>query len=292
MAKLSLHMINQAAKIFHGWFGMTPIQYCPLLSQKHLCPMIFKCDYFQPSGSTHLRSAFYFLSLLKDEEKKQGVAFIEQDMMSVAVAYAASLLNIPCMILLKNPPCAYLKKKLQQFHAYFVVAPQSAQQDITSWAQTLCCKNQRLLIPSLDDRFVAADGGSLGVELLKQIPQLKNVIVPMESGSIAEGLVFFLKRKFPDSVIIGVSPQGLQKTLDPSWKSLIDHHLEISQQSIDEAILWYLENYYTILSNQGALALAAALAPGFPKLHGPAAVILSSNCCDPKMAKKLLSSKL
>lgn len=45
----------------------------------------------------------------------------------------------------------------------------------------------------------------MGVELLKQIPQLKNVIVPMETETVIGGLLFFLKKKFPDSVLIGVS---------------------------------------------------------------------------------------
>lgn len=122
MARLSFKMIKEASKTFHGWFGITPIQYCPLLSQIHNCPMIFKCDYFQPSGSTYLRSAFFLLSFLKDEEKKQGIVFIEEQMRSEAIAYAASLLNIPCHIILKTAPSAYLKKKLMQFHATFQIA--------------------------------------------------------------------------------------------------------------------------------------------------------------------------
>lgn len=295
MARLSFKMIKEASKTFHGWFGITPIQYCPLLSQMHNCPMIFKCDYFQPSGSTYLRSAFFLLSLLKDEEKKQGIVFIEDKMLSTAVAYAASLLNIPCHIILKKAPSSYLKKKLLQFHATFQMAPSNEEKNIPSWTEKLCKEKNLILIPSrADPRSLAADGGTLGIELLKQIPQLKNVIVPMETETIIGGLLFFLKKKFPDSVLIGVSQKekNISKSFSKKTKQLmdhfLDHHMEVSEESLDFAIKWYLENYLSLLSREGAISLAATLDPSFPELHGPAAVLLSSNCCDPKTIRGFL----
>lgn len=64
--------------------------------------------------------------------------------------------------------------------------------------------------------------------------------------------------------------------------------MEISEDSLDCAIKWYLENYHSLLSREGAISLAATLDPSFPELHGPAAVLLSSNCCDPKTIKTFL----
>ncbi len=295
MARLSLKMIKEASKTFHGWFGITPIQYCPLLSQMHECPMIFKCDYFQPSGSTYLRSAFFILSLLKDEEKKQGIVFIEENMLSTAIAYAAALLNIPCHIILKKAPSLYLKKKLTQFHATFQIASECEETAISAWAENLSKEKKRLFIPSqATDTALAADGGTLALELLKQIPQLKNVIVPMETETVIGGLLFFLKKKFPDSVLIGVSQKekNFSKSFSKKTKQMmthfLDYHLEVSEQSVDQAVKWYLENYHSLLSQEGASSLAATLDPSFPKLHGPAAVILSSTCCDPHKIKRIL----
>jgi len=295
MARLSLKMIKEASKTFHGWFGITPIQYCPLLSQMHACPMILKCDYFQPSGSTYLRSAFFTLSLLKDEEKKQGIVFIEDKMLSPSMAYAAALLNVPCHILLKKAPFPYLEKKLKQFNASFQTLPKAKDNNILCWAENIAKEKKRLLIPpNASDQALAADGGTLALELLKQIPQLKNVIVPMETETVIGGLLFFLKKKFPDSVLIGVSQKekNFSKSFSKKTKLLMHHfldqHLEVEPDSVDLAVKWYLDNYHCLLSHEGASSLAATLAPSFPKLHGPAAVILSSSCCDPKKIKEIL----
>ena len=70
--KLSLKLIHEATKTLHGWFSKTPIEYSKPLSDILKVPVIFKCEHLQPSGSLHLRGAYFLLSKLSDIEKKQS----------------------------------------------------------------------------------------------------------------------------------------------------------------------------------------------------------------------------
>lgn len=294
MARLSLKMIKEASKIFHGWFSPTPIQFCPHLSLMHACPVILKCDYFQPSGSSHLRSAFYILSSLKEEQKRSGIACFTSPAQSLAYTYAASLLNIPCHVLLLETPERHYKKKLEQYHAEYEVLPSLSSKDLKMFI-TKRCEDMSVtcIFDSVDPKSAASEGGTMGIELLKQVPQLKNVIIPLKTHALAQGLVALVKKKFPDSVLIGVSLSQKGACSDlishASRQPIgLDHQIEVTEDAATQAQKWYLEHHLSLIAQEGALGLAAALDPSFPKLHGPTAIILSSNCCDPSALKNLL----
>jgi threonine dehydratase len=146
---------------------------------------------------------------------------------------------------------------------------------------------------SVDPKSAAGEGGTIGIELLRQIPQLKNVIMPLEKHALAEGLVALVKKKFPDSLLIGVNISKKGSSADVICKASkrlvgLDHQIEVTEDAATWAQKWYLEHHLSLIAQEGAGALAAALDPSFPKLHGPTAIILTSNCCDPSILKTLV----
>lgn len=283
MERLSLSLIKKAHHTFKGWFSPTPIEYSPFLSDLVKTPVILKHEFLQPSGSYKLRGYFYFLSTLKEEEKKQGVALCDPHNSAISLAYAAHLLKIPCTILTKETPSLILKKKLASFGAELLPFA-----DVEKFKET----STRVLFSSCDDtRLLAGCGGSLAIELLKDVPQLKNVIVPLGHGDLAGGLIFYLKRKFPDCVIIGCELDQKSMTL-PSYlvhelpislgsniKKMIDKSLSqkvvITEKELIAATKWLFSEHQISVEPFAAIGAACLLSSSLRLLEGPTAVLVT-----------------
>lgn len=274
-SRLSLKLIHDATKTLHGWFSKTPIEYSKPLSDILKVPVIFKCEYMQPSGSFHLRGAYFLLSKLSDTEKKQGITASCQGSLAVALAYAAHLLNIPCKLYLPLHTASIIQRKLLEFQSEFYLTDTTSNLDTTSW---LSLENQPLLM--------AATGGSLAVEIFKDIPQVKNIIAPIEHGDMMTGLAYYAKKKYPDITLVGCS-----HTTDPIERkkpSKIDHLSVHLQEELIEGVRWMLHHHQCLIDPSAAIVIAACLQENRPHLEGPTAVILSSRHIDTDKLKELL----
>ena len=264
MKKLSLSMIYEADKIIKGWFLPTPIQYCHELSMQHKVPFILKCEQFHPCGSNDLRGAFYYLSLLPCEIKKLGIALCGENDKIIAMAYVASLLNIPCHVYFKKKPSENIVQKLLFYSAQLHIGDYDYIKMSTDDLNLHLITNFNL--PS----FHASLGGSLAVEIVKQIPQVKNVIVPLDRKELCYGLTFYLKKKFVDLVVVGVTSK--KTALCP----FVDYHVRASIQNGNSAAKWYEKAHGGIIDSRGAVSLGACLNGLIPKLEGPTCLIIPS----------------
>ncbi len=273
--RLSLKLIHDATKTLHGWFSKTPIEYSKPLSDILKVPVIFKCEYMQPSGSFHLRGAYFLLSKLSDTEKKQGITAACQGSLAVALAYVAHLLNIPCKLYLPLNTDSIIQRKLLELQSEFYLTDTTSDFDTTSWL-------------SLDHKplLMAATGGSLAVEIFKDIPQVKNIIAPIGDGDMIAGLAYYAKKKYPDITLIGCN---LTEKKSPSiLKNKIDHLSLHLDEELIEGVRWMLHHHQCLIDPSAAIVIAACLQENRPQLEGPTAVILSSKHIDTDTLKELI----
>jgi|GEM_PF-1317777 len=315
--KLTLDLIYKTTKNLHHWFAKTPIEYSKPLSDLLKVPVIFKCEYLQPSGSAKLRGAYILLSTLTESQRKQGVAVCCCGDEAIAIAYVASLLNIPCDLYTPSSLSSLHKQKILSLGAHLHIAPYEHLHIARAWSQAKIDKQQTLSLHNNPLR-IAGSGGSLALELIKDIPQLKHVIVPVGEGDMMAGLTLFFRKKRPAVEVIGcehAQAPALTNALANKEKfSLFSPTSSIAQEisshlcplalttlsptspfvslhqdeEILEGMRWMLKHHQCLVDPSAALAIASCLQGRLPPMEGPTAVILPGKNVDSKYLHQLL----
>lgn len=323
MRKLSISLIRQATKTLHQWFLKTPIEYSKPLSDLLKVPIIFKCEYLQPAGSFKLRGAYFYLSQLTDAQKKQGIATCCIGDHGIALAYVSHLLNIPCTIYAPKIIPTFNKEKLLEFQAHLHFSRSECLQETLLWGKKQSTYRGFHFISSDDNSLImAANGGSLAIEIIKDVPQVKNFILPIGQGDMLSGLSYFVKKKYPDVTIIGCEHEEvaaltlslkknkaiptlptintlaheLNTSLAPKTFSIlkdsVDHITLHDEPAILEGVRWMLKYHQCLIDPSAAIVIAACLSKKLPPLEGPTAIVLSGKNIGESTLKHLISSSL
>lgn len=319
MRKLSVSLIRESTRTLHQWFLKTPIEYSKPLSDLLKVPIIFKCEYLQPSGSFKLRGAYVFLSQLTDTQKKQGISTCCSGDHGIALAYVSHLLNIPCHIYTpKNIP-SFNKEKLSQLHAHLYSSHSECYYETLLWAKEQSSHCKFHFISSSDNELLmAANGGSLAIEILKDVPQVKNFILPVGQGDMLSGLSYFVKKKYPDVTIIGCEHEEvaaltislkknkplfttpdistlayeLKRGLGLRTFSVLKENVDLvtlhSEEAILEGVRWMLKHHQCLIDPSAAIVIAACLSNKIPQLEGPTAIVLSGKNIGDSTLKHLI----
>lgn len=320
--KLNLSLINKTTKNLHQWFLKTPIEYSKPLSDLLQVPVIFKCEYLQPTGSFKLRGAYTALSALTHTERKQGVAACCIGNHGLAVAYVAHLLSIPCSIYAHQTMPLFYQTRIRELGAQLHLSPYSSFHETQHWAVSQSIHLHTHFIPSSDDPLMmAANGGSLAIEITKDVPQVRHVILPVGEGDMLAGLAYFLKKKHPQIHLIGCehqySPtltsslkqnrlvssgpaidtlaQELTRDMAPSAfsiiKSRVDHVSVHDEEAILEGMRWMLHHHQCLIDPSSAVVVAASLSSRLPRLDGPTAIVLAGKNMGTELLKRVLLTK-
>jgi threonine dehydratase len=317
MSKLSLSLIYKSARIFNQWFLKSPIEYSKPLSDLLKVPIIFKCEYLQPSGSFKVRGAYFYLSQLTDQQKKQGIATCCVGNHGMSLAYAAYLLNIPCHLYTPKSIPSFNKKKFLDYYAHIHLSSTESLQETLLWAkQQSSLHNYHFLSSYDEDSLMAANGGSLALEIIKDVPQIKNCILPIGHGDMLSGLSYFMKKKYPDINIIGCEHEKIaslsrlskrdplisdtasiptlaselsanlsEKTFS-FLKTRVDHVTLHPEEEILEGVRWMLTHHQCLIDPSSAIVIAACLNHKLPLLEGPTVVVLGSKNIDDLTLKR------
>lgn len=317
--KLSSSLFYKTTKNFHHWFAKTPIEYSKPLSDLLKVPVIFKCEYLQPSGSVELRGAYALLSALTHPQRLQGIRACCLGNEAIALAYAAHLLNIPCHLYTPSHLANLHKEKIIALGAHLHIAPHPHLHQTQEWAQQ-DLKQQPMLSLISSPLKIAGNGGSLAMELIKDIPQLKHVILPVRNGDMMAGAAFFLRNNYPGIEVIGCEhieapaltlslkkkkritsftpksllAQEMSSSLCPlAFQTLSEKPVALSlyhDEEIIDGMRWMLKHHQCLVDASSALTIAACLNGKLPPLDGPTAVVLSGKNVDPLLLTKILAS--
>lgn len=202
---LTLSTIQEAAARLQPYIHRTPSVKNSTLSAQFNTNVYLKLELFQKTGSFKIRAAFNKMLRLSPEQQKRGVVAVSGGNFAQAVAYAGTVLNIPTTILMpSHTPQNYVDAtqayggKIELFPDIKTAFEHADQYQREGLAQ----------LHPFDDPDIMAGNGTIGLELLEDIPELTDVVVSVGGGGLMSGVTVALKSLKPSIRIWSVETEG------------------------------------------------------------------------------------
>lgn len=202
---LTLDEVQAARLKIAPYVRHTPTERSDTLSRRLGTNLYLKLELFQKTGAFKPRGAFNKMLSLSEEERERGVVAFSGGNFAQAVAYAGSVLGVRTRILMPaSTPQNYLDAT-REYGAEVELVP--TLQAMIDGARAYTEEGMTFMHP-FDDPLMMAGNGTLGLELLADIPNLTDVIVSIGGGGLMAGLVTVIKTLKPDVRIWGVETEG------------------------------------------------------------------------------------
>ena len=199
---ISLDRIIEAHKKIAPYVNYTPLIYSNFLSQNRTVKL--KLESLQITGSFKLRGAMNKLLSLSEEQKTRGVIAVSTGNHGKGVAYASSFLGIKSTIYMSSMVPQYRKEAIESLGAKVeIIGSNSDEADLH--AREVSKKENIILIHPFDDEDIIAGQGTVGLEMLKEFPEVDTVIIPTSGGGLIGGIALALKFQKPSVKVIAVS---------------------------------------------------------------------------------------
>lgn len=295
-ASVTIADVWRAYKFLKPIMHHTPLSPSRTLRTMTGADIYLKAEHMQRGGSFKARGAAYKISRLSQEQLNAGVIAASAGNHAQGVAIAAAQYNTPCTIVM--PEGAPLAKvtATQEYGANVVLYGSTYDE-----AYQHCCELQQLsgatFVHAFDDPDVIAGQGSLGLEMLNDLPDADAIVVPIGGGGLISGIAIAARALKPDITIIGVQAAGAPSTrtsLDAGRpttlpaiqtiadgiatkrpgelnfsiiKELVDDVVLVDDEETIKAVLLLMERCKMMVEGAGAIGLASLLS-GVVKLKG------------------------
>jgi len=267
--------------------------------------LYLKLEGLQRTGSFKDRGSLNRLLHLTDEERARGVVTASAGNHAQAVAYHAQRLGIPCTVVM--PETAPLIKVVNTLGFGAKVKQVGLVLDDSAVeAHRLVHDEGMVMIHPFDDPLVIAGQGSIGLEIIEDVPRIDTVVVPIGGGGMISGIAIAIKQAYPRTRIIGVEADAApsatasrqageivrissHRTLAdgiatkqigqntfPIIEALVDDIVSVGEEDIAQAILLLLERQKTIVEGGAAVALAALMSKRMRVRAGESTVLVLS----------------
>jgi threonine dehydratase len=160
----------------------------------------------QPVGSFKIRGAYNKIVSIPLKERKHGVISYSSGNHAQGVAYAARAIGVKAVIVMPNNAPANKREATAALGAEIViVGPASSERQAK--AEELAAQHGYAIIPPYNDEQIVAGQGTMGLEILEDLPEVETVLVPIGGGGIISGIATAIKLSKPDVNVIGVEPE-------------------------------------------------------------------------------------
>jgi threonine dehydratase len=282
--------------------------------------LFLKPENQQPIGAFKLRGAYNKIASLSEEDRKRGVITYSSGNHAQGVAYAARALGVKSVIVMPENAPAIKREATAALGADIVlVGPGSAERQ--SKAEELAAQRGYVIVPPYNDEQIIAGQGTIGLEILEDLPEVEMVLAPIGGGGMISGVATAIKLSNPSVKVIGVEPElaadaqaslragkvvqfSADDVLDTIADGLraqsigpinfehirrnVDDIVTVTENEIREAVRLLASNPNTVAEPSGAVAVAGFLFHGdqIPKTKLNVAIISGGNI-DPKMLEEL-----
>lgn len=316
---VTLADIETAAVRNAGRVTRTPLIYSGTLSEHTGQPVHLKLETRQPIGAFKLRGAMNAILSLDDAARKRGLVTASTGNHGRAIAYAARELGVSATICMSSLVPANKVEAIRALGAEIRIVGRS-QDDAQVEAERLSTSRGLIPIPPFDDADVVAGQGTIGLEIVEDLPDLATVLVPLSGGGLAGGVAVAVKALKPEALVIGISmergaamhaaiaagkPVAIreEETLADSLgggiglsngvtfalcRDLLGDIVLLTEDEIAEGIRHAARQEDMTVEGAGAVGIAAILASKV-ELSGPTAVIISGGNIDPTLHQKIVA---
>ena len=206
---VTLDDIRKAQGRIHAVAARTPLlesrihQMWPNRDKRKL---FLKLENLQPIGAFKLRGAYNKIVSLSEDDRRRGVITYSSGNHAQGVAYAAKTLGIKAVIVMpNNAPKSKHKATAALGAEIVVVGPGSRERQLT--AEALAAQHGYIIVPPYNDEKIIAGQGTIGLEILEDLPKIETVLVPVGGGGLISGVAVALKLSNPAIKVIGVEPE-------------------------------------------------------------------------------------
>ena len=286
------------------------------------CRVFCKLENLQRTGSFKERGARNALAQLHADQRQRGVVAASAGNHALGLAYHGKLLGIPVKVVMPKSAPLVKVSTCRRLGAQVELAGNSFA-EAQARAHELAARDGLTYIHGYDDPAIIAGQGTLGLEVLEQVPKVDALVVPVGGGGLLAGIAVAVKTLRPDVVLVGVEPAGAAKlpaacernapvqircqpTLAdglavpdiggnalPLLRERVDKLLTVSEDEIALAILRIVELEKMIVEGAGATGLAALLAGKLPELAGKRVVLpFCGGNIDPAILSRVIEKGL
>lgn len=203
---VTLEHIRRAHERIRPYVHRTPVLTSQAINNMVDADLHFKCENLQKVGAFKARGAMNAVFLLDDETARRGVVTHSSGNHAQALAYAATLRNIPCTIVMPNNAPAVKQDAVREYGAQVVLCEPTLASRLATMEQIVETTGAHPVPPYNDERVIAGQG-TLALELLEQVPTLDVVMAPVGGGGLMSGVATAVRSMRPDTRIIGTEPE-------------------------------------------------------------------------------------
>lgn len=281
----------------------TPLLSSEALSQATGANVCLKCENLQVTGSYKARAAFTILNRLTPEQQRRGAALSSSGNFAGAFAYMGRLLGVPTTIVMMQKTSPFKVAKTRRYGGEVVLCEDRYEARYET-LERLQCERGVAAINHNEDANVIIGHGTLGAEIVDQLPEVDVVLVPISTGGLIAGVATAVKALRPRVRVIGVQPRGSNAmylsfnagkvvripSVDTICDALTSQYpgeltLEHARQVVDDIVLVadddikdavvFLAEQEKLVVEPGGAATVAALRSGVAQVHGNVVALLS-----------------
>ena len=312
--------IETAHRRIRKYISETPVEFCRTLSHLKRGKIYFKMENWQKTGSFKVRGALNYMLALNDHEKKKGVITASAGNHALGVAYAAELLGIKARVVLPVNASMVKVRKLRYYGCQIIQAGQDYD-EAEDMAHQIEQDVDLTFVHAFDDATIIAGQGTIGKEILQQLPETEIVIVPVGGGGLISGIASAIKKEHPGIRIIGV-----QSVASPAMKAalregkvvetpiedtvadglagrfvsnltleltrtLVDDLVLVEEKDIYKAIRFLIDEARLLVEGAGAVSVAAILTKKIDVVDKNVILLLTGRNISSELVAKILNEQ-
>jgi threonine dehydratase len=319
---ISLNDLHSARTRLTGIAVRTPLIEFPLCAEDPR-RLLLKPENQQPIGAFKLRGAYNKIASLSEGERSRGVITYSSGNHAQGVAYAARALGAKAVIVMPNNAPAIKREATAKLGAEIVLVGPGSDERKTK-AEELAAQHGYAIVPPYNDEQIIAGQGTIGLEILEDLPEVEAVFAPVGGGGLISGVAAAIKLSNPKIKVIGVEPelaadaqaslragkvvqfpaQQVSRTLADGLRTqsigdinfehirrYVDDIITVTEDEIRQAMKYLSANPATIAEPSGAVSAAGFIfhAAQLPRTKLNVAIISGGNI-EPAMLEELRRS--
>ena len=314
---LTLEMVQEAQTALQGIARRTPLDPAPGIGET----VYIKAENLQLTGSFKVRGAYNKIRSLTPEEAARGVIASSAGNHAQGIALSATKLGIRSVICMPAGAPISKVEATKSYGAEVVLVP-GVYDDTAREAERLKVENGYTFAHPFNDPLVIAGQGTIGLEILEQLPDVAQVVVPIGGGGLISGVAFAIKQLKPSVRVIGVQAEGapsMERSMHQGrpieldtvatiadgiavkrpgdltfelCREYVDEIVTVREEEIASAILALMEQQKTVAEGAGAVSVAACMFRKVDITAGKTVCVVSGGNIDVTTVSRVITKGL
>lgn len=319
-APVGIADILAARRVVDRYLPRAPLERSPLLERELGVEIHLKIETFKPTRTFKVRGALNKIASLDDAARSRGVVAASAGSHSQGVAYAAWALGVSATVVMPAGVSPTIVGVCEAYGAT-VLLEGDVYDDTLALAHRIERDEGRTFVHPYADPLIVAGQGTIGLEILEDLPDVATVVVGVGGGGLITGIGAALKATRSQIRVIGVEPEGADafgrslraghlvelerpfsiadKLVAKSTKALnvelglevVDEVVTVTEEALADATFHYLERLSLLVEPSGAASLAALRSGRFDAGKGPVVLVVSGGNATPAVLARILGER-